>query len=115
MRDRAEFRGTRLGAWSVPELHTPSGRLALGLDETTHHTVVCPFFTLPDFLVAFASSTAIALRDLGVSSREADSEATAISLKARVRVGVSGVWGRSPAAAARERSEARHANRARLA
>lgn len=77
------MRGIRLGAWSVRELQTPLGPLAVGLEETTYLTVVCPLFTLPDFLVAFASSTAIALRDLGVASRDAGAEATAIVTGAR--------------------------------
>ena len=82
-RPRPEIRRTRLGAWSVRDLQTPSGPLTVGLEETTYLTVVCPLFTLPDFLVAFANSTAIALRDLGISSREADTEATAIVEGAR--------------------------------
>ena len=82
-RPSAAVRGIRLGAWSVRELQTPLGLLAVGLEETTYLTVVCPLFTLPDFLVTFASSTAIALRDLGVARRDADTEATAIVSGAR--------------------------------
>jgi Domain of unknown function (DUF6933) len=82
-RPRAEIRGTRLGAWCVRELQTPSGPLAVALEETTYLTVVCPLLTLPDFLIAFASSTAVALQDLGVASRDAAPEAAAIVSGAR--------------------------------
>lgn len=82
-RPRAEPGETRLGAWSVRELNTPLGVLAVGLEETTYLTIVCPLVTLPDFLLIFAGATATALRDIGIGDRDADSEATALIRGAR--------------------------------
>jgi len=79
----AETRGTRLGAWSIRELPTRVGLLAVGLEESTYLTVVCPVLTLPEFLLVFAASVETALTDLSVPTRESEIEAHAIVRAAR--------------------------------
>jgi hypothetical protein len=79
----AEIRGTRLGAWSIRELPTRVGLLAVALEESTYLTVVCPILTLPEFLLVFAASVETALTDLSVPTRESEIEAHAIVRAAR--------------------------------
>jgi hypothetical protein len=77
-RQPPEIKGTRLGAWSMRELPTRAGLLAVGLEETTYLTVVCPLLGLPEFLLVFAASLEAVLTDLGVRPPVSEAEAHAI-------------------------------------
>jgi len=83
IRQPYERNETRLASWSVRELPTAAGFVAVALEETTYLTVIFPLLALPDFLPAFGASAETALTDLGVSARKAAAEARAIVAAAR--------------------------------
>lgn len=74
-------RDTKLGAWSIRDVPTPSGDLVAGLEETTYLTVVCALAQHRAFIDVFASAVETALTDLGVASRVARAEASAIAAR----------------------------------
>lgn len=71
-------RGSKLGAWSARELPTRAGYLAVGLEEDTYLTVMCPLLPQAEFIHAFAASVEAALGALGLPVRIAELEAEAI-------------------------------------
>lgn len=77
-RTARHIRGTKLGAWSARELPTRAGYLAVGLEEDTYLTVMCPLLPQPEFIHAFAASVEAVLGALGLPVRVAQLEAQAI-------------------------------------